>query len=282
MNVVRAETLGMCFGVRDALALLDRVDRPERVTVHGELVHNDEVLRRIESRGFRQSSEERRHSLPMTDTVLVTAHGISQRERARLTAAGKTLLDSTCPLVTRAHDAARKLEAAGYHVLVIGRPGHVEVRGIVEDLESYTLVPDAESVIAFPHDRLGVMCQTTTPTHTADVILAEIRRKNPDADIRYVDTICLPTKEHQQALEDLLDKVAVVVVVGGKNSNNTRQLVERCRARGVRAHHVENAADLRHEWFVGVDRVGLTAGTSTLEETIEAVERELERMKDEG
>jgi 4-hydroxy-3-methylbut-2-en-1-yl diphosphate reductase len=282
MIVVRAETLGMCFGVRDALALLDRVDRPERVTVHGELVHNDEVLRRLESRGFRQSSEERRHSLPMTDTVLVTAHGISQRERDRLTAAGKTLLDSTCPLVTRAHDAARKLAAAGYHVLVIGRPGHVEVRGIVEDLESYTLVPDAESVIEFPHGRLGVMCQTTTPTRVADVILAEIRRKNPDADIRYVDTICLPTKEHQQALEDLLGKVTVIVVVGGKNSNNTRQLVQRCRDRGVRAHHVENAADLRREWFDGVDRVGLTAGTSTLAETIEAVERRLEGMRDEG
>ena len=282
MIVVRAETLGMCFGVRDALAMMERVDRPERVTVHGELVHNDEVLRRLESRGFRQSPEDRRRSLPVTDTVLVTAHGISQRERSRLTAAGKTLLDSTCPLVTRAHEAARKLESAGYHVLVIGRPGHVEVRGIVEDLESYTLVPDAESVIAFPQRRLGVMCQTTTPMRSAERILAEIRRKNPDADIKYVDTICLPTKEHQQALEDLLSKVAVVVVVGGKNSNNTRQLVERCRDRGVRAHHVENAADLRSEWFAGVDRVGLTAGTSTLAETIEAVERGLVGMKAEG
>src|SRR5262249_59809540 len=96
-------------------------------------------------------------------TVLITAHAISNRERARLENAGKTLLDTTCPLVARAHDAAQRLQREGYHVLVIGRRGHVEVQGIIEDLESFDVIQGPEEVRAYPFDRLGIMCQTTTP-----------------------------------------------------------------------------------------------------------------------
>ena len=280
MQILRADVLGMCFGVRDALAFTETVESPAAVTIHGELVHNEKVLDRLQRRGFQQQGEAARRSLPVTDTVLITAHGISNRERERLLVAGKRLLDSTCPLVARAHDSAQKLAADGYHVLVIGRPGHVEVQGIVEDLESYTLIPDAGAVIAFPHARLGVMCQTTTPTAHADSILAAIRDKNPHAEVKFADTICHPTKEHQQALDDLLGRVEVMVVVGGHNSNNTRQLVDRCRSYGVPAHHVQGAEELRPEWFVRVERIGITAGTSTLAETIDEVERRLHEMTD--
>src|SRR5439155_9981386 len=99
--------------------------------------------------------------------------------------------------------------------------------------------------------------------------------KNPRADIRFIDTICHPTKDHQAALLRLLDQVQAVVVVGGRNSNNTRQLVLRCQERGLPAHHVQSAADLQPEWFDGIATVGLTAGTSTLDETIEEVYRAL-------
>src|SRR5450432_2410260 len=117
----------MCFGVRDALAVIEDVKRPHEVTIHGELVHNEAVLASLQARGFHQVTESRRHSLPVTDTVLITAHGVSQVERRRLEKAGKRLVDTTCPLVTRAHSATRTLQQAGYHVLVIGKPGHVEV-----------------------------------------------------------------------------------------------------------------------------------------------------------
>jgi 4-hydroxy-3-methylbut-2-en-1-yl diphosphate reductase len=109
MRIIKAEVLGMCFGVRDALAVIAGLSRPEEVTIHGELVHNEQVLARLEERGFRQAQETHRQALPLTDTVLITAHGVSQRERRRLEQAGKKLLDTTCPLVTRAHDAARSL-----------------------------------------------------------------------------------------------------------------------------------------------------------------------------
>src|SRR6516165_4242851 len=144
MQVIKAEVLGMCFGVRDALQILEDVADPNRVTIHGELVHNETVLDRLGERGFQMAKETARRPLPVTETVLITAHGVSDRERRRLEAAGKQLVDTPCPLVKRAHDAAQKLKSEGYHVLVIGRRGHVEVQGIVEDLDSFDVVQDPE------------------------------------------------------------------------------------------------------------------------------------------
>src|SRR5437868_5725501 len=154
MRVLKADVLGMCFGVRDALAVIEGLDQPEDVTIHGELVHNEQILTRLKTRGFHQVQETRRHSLPVTETVLITAHGVSQTERRRLEKAGKRLVDTTCPLVTRAHDAARKLNSAGCHVLVIGKPGHVEVQGIIEDLPSFDVIETPEDVRTYGQARL--------------------------------------------------------------------------------------------------------------------------------
>jgi 4-hydroxy-3-methylbut-2-en-1-yl diphosphate reductase len=278
MKIIKADVLGMCFGVRDALAIIDDVNRPQDVTIHGELVHNEKVLDDLSERGFRMVGEKQRRALPITDTVLITAHGVSHKERTRLAQSGKQVIDTTCPLVTRAHDAAQKLQDAGCHVLVIGKRGHVEVQGIIEDLRSFDVIGCADEVRTYPHARLGVMCQTTTPVAHAEEIRAAIRAKNPHADIRFIDTICHPTKDHQKALERLMDEVEAMIVVGGHNSNNTRQLVLRCQSRGLPSHHVQGPEDLRPEWFDGIDTVGLTAGTSTLDETIDAVEAALQQM----
>jgi 4-hydroxy-3-methylbut-2-en-1-yl diphosphate reductase len=278
MKIIKADVLGMCFGVRDALAIIEDVERPDTVTIHGELVHNEKVLEDLHERGFQMVGESSRQSLPLTQTVLITAHGVSDKERTRLSDAGKQLIDTTCPLVTRAHQAAQKLQAEGRHVLVIGKRGHVEVQGIIEDLRSFDVIQSLEEVRTYPGAKLGVMCQTTTPVGHADHLRAAIVERNPHADIEFIDTICHPTKDHQKALERLMDEVEAMVVVGGANSNNTRQLVLRCQERGLPAYHVRGPEDLRPEWFDGVEIVGLTAGTSTLDATIAAVERALQQL----
>lgn len=275
MHVIRADAMGLCFGVRDALELVDAVADPRDVTIYGELVHNETVLVQLQTRGFAMTPESRRDELPAATNVLITAHGISDRERRRLQAAGKTLIDTTCPLVRRVHLAAQSLEAKGFHVLVIGRPGHVEVRGIVEDLASCDVVSSVDDVRAWPHARLGIVCQTTTPPHLAEQIETAIRRRNPHAEVRFVNTICEPTRDRQSAVERLCRQVDVVVVVGGANSNNTRQLVALCRRLGTPAHHVQSAAGVDPAWFEGCTTAGLTAGTSTLDETIEEVYQRL-------
>lgn len=267
--------MGMCFGVRDALKMVDDVADPTKVTIHGELVHNPRVIYQLGVAGFSQSSEEKRDNTPDTPQVLITAHGISDRERVRLESSGKELIDTTCPLVRRAHDAAMQLAAEGRHVLLIGKPGHVEVQGIVEDLQSHDVVPSVEAVREYTSKMLGIVCQTTMPSSLLDEIRERISLLNGDADIRFIDTVCHPTKRRQQASLDLIQNVDAVVVVGGKNSNNTRRLAALCEQHGVPALHVECAGELNPNWFDGHEVIGLTAGTSTLDSTITAVETRL-------
>jgi 4-hydroxy-3-methylbut-2-en-1-yl diphosphate reductase len=278
MQVLMADALGFCFGVRDALAAAERTPCPETVTIHGELVHNECVQSRLYSLGFHSSTEANRGQVPATPRVMITAHGVSDRERARLEGSGKQLLDTTCPLVQKVHRAAQLLAAEGRHVLIIGRPGHVEVLGILEDLVSGEVIETVESVKLYACDRLGIVCQSTTPPRLAAAVNAAIRAANPHADIRFIDTICQPTRDRQDAVVRLLPLVDAVVVVGGRNSNNTRELAALCRDRGVPAFHVQSAADLDPTWFRGCRMVGLTAGTSTLDETIDEVRRALVTM----
>jgi 4-hydroxy-3-methylbut-2-enyl diphosphate reductase len=277
MRIIRADVLGMCFGVRDALAMIERIGDPQGLVIHGQLVHNEVVLEDLKTRGFAMRSEAGRsdetHELP--DRVLVTAHGISDRERRRLESSGTTLIDSTCPLVVRVHQAAQMLQTQGYHVLVIGRKGHVEIQGIIEDLDCFDVIETESEVRQFDHQRLGIVCQTTATEHLVAAIHRKVIELNPAAEVRFIDTVCLPTKEHQRALKRLLEVVEAVVVVGGKNSNNSRQLVERCREQGRPVFHVQSAADLDPSWFKTFATVGLTAGTSTLDRTIEGVHKAL-------
>jgi len=278
MKILRADAMGLCFGVRDALRIAESVENPGSVTIHGDLVHNERVLVQLQSRGFSMTNEAQRDAVPPTPAVLITAHGISDRERRRLESAGKTLIDTTCPLVRRVHRSALALEQEGFHVLVIGRRNHVEVRGVVEDLTACDVLETREDVRHYERKKLGIVCQTTVPPSLSQEIRAMVRALNPGAEIRFVDTICQPTRDRQEAVDRLVRRVEAMVVVGGKNSNNTRQLVERCRTAGVPVWHVQSAADVDRQWFAGVETVGLTAGTSTLDETIDEVYDALSRL----
>ena len=276
MKVISATALGMCFGVRDALNVIQSIESPATTAIYGELVHNEIVVADLQVRGFQQVTEASRGLVPAAPNVLITAHGISDRKRKQLESAGKQLLDTTCPLVTRAHHAARDMARAGRFVIVIGRSGHVEVQGIVGDLEDFVVVSRPVEVRHYPAQRIGVIAQTTFPTDEATTIRQAIATCNPDADIAWVDTICQPTKDRQQALVDLLGVVDAVVVVGGSNSHNTQRLLQTCRASGKPAYLVQTANQLRAEWFANFKNVGLTAGTSTLNETVEEVRRALQ------
>lgn len=278
MEIIRAEEMGMCFGVRDALRTAFAVSDPTDVTIHGELVHNSKVIDRLAAAGFRQSPEDDRCAATETEVVLITAHGVSNAERLRLQAANKKLIDTTCPLVRRVHDAAMQLQAEGRHVLLIGKHAHVEVCGIVEDLSAFDVIENAAEVRTYESRQLGIVCQTTMPSDIVTEICSHIQLFNPLADIQFVDTVCDPTKRRQQAMLELVHRVDAVVVVGGCNSNNTRRLVQVCHEHGTPALHVQGAEDIDTEWFRDVGIVGLTAGTSTLDETVDEVYDALERI----
>lgn len=274
MKILLPRAFGMCFGVRDALAATEKVETPSNVTIYGELVHNESVNLRLAARGFQQMTEAGR-SIPATDAVLITAHGVSGRERARLAAAGLQILDTTCPLVRNAHAAALELASEGRFIVVIGVADHVEVRGLTGDLPEFVVIPGPGAVVNYQKERIGVVSQTTTCPGVFAAACDAIYKNNPDADIRVMDTICKPTRDRQEGIVELLPRVDALVVVGGKHSRNTRELVESARRAGKAAFHVQSAADLDAAWFHSEMTVGLTAGTSTPPETVEEVRQRL-------
>lgn len=278
MLVVKANHLGMCFGVKDALEYARQLESPGDVTIHGELVHNPQVKSELRKRGFHESSEEGRGTSYSTPEVMVTAHGISHREKAELERAGHRIHDTTCPLVRRVHKAALRFHRLGYFLVVIGKADHVEVLGLTGDLERFTVVSNLDQVTCWAHGKIAVVNQTTTRPAELKEFHVAIQRLNPTAEVELVDTICKPTKDRQTAATELLDRVEALVVVGGHNSNNTRQLGLQAEARGLPWLHVESSEELDPGWFSGKRLVGLTAGTSTPDEVIDEVYRALVRM----
>lgn len=271
MKVLRATHLGMCFGVRRAIAQALAEAHRQPLTVLGELVHNETVLAGLRTQGVRTVQQI---SDVATGTVMITAHGASDRTISQLRALGLRVVEATCPLVRRVHRAVRQLVATGYHPVIIGQRQHVEVRGLTEDLTDYDVVLQPEDIVAMaPRPRFGVVAQTTQPSPKVLGLVALLRRRFPESEVRFIDTVCLPTKQRQQAALRLAQECDVVVVVGGAHSNNTLELVATCRQACGRVHHVQTAADLQPDWFAGAANVGLTAGTSTPDEVITEVEQ---------
>jgi 4-hydroxy-3-methylbut-2-enyl diphosphate reductase len=276
--VRRAEHLGLCFGVRDAINFARSKVTEHPITVMGELVHNTSVLDDLKKRGvqFKDKPEQ-----VETKSAMITAHGASNRVRNHAKMAGLKISDATCPLVHYAHQQIRKLADAGCHPIIIGRRGHVEVRGLTEDLAACDVIlnkADIDALAVYPS--YGVMAQTTQPITLVRILVDYLRNRFPSAEVRFVDTVCQPTKQRQQAAVELAKQSDVVLVVGGANSNNTYELARTCAKFCSRVHHVQGPDDIRADWLVDADKLGITAGTSTPDELIDAVERKAHTVLD--
>lgn len=276
MKIVLAEHFGICFGVRDAIAEAERLAAVGPLTILGELVHNPVVRERLSLRGVREGSLD---SPAREDArqVMITAHGASDAKRQAWREAGFAVADGTCPLVRRAHEQLRALVAGGYFPIVIGQRGHVEVQGLIGDFPAAVVIESLADILDLPEDkpRFGVISQTTQPLAHVHALVAALREARPEAEVKFCDTVCQPTKNRQDALHLLLETCDTIVIVGGRQSNNTRQLVAAARTRERLAIHIERPEELQPEWLAQSRNVGLTAGTSTLKETVAAVHARL-------
>ncbi len=278
MKIILAEHYGLCFGVRDALKHADHLAAAGPLTILGELVHNPLVLAPLAARGVHQGRLDRFESAP-TARVLITAHGAADERRQAWKAAGFEVADTTCPLVRRAHARLAALVAEGYFPVVVGRADHVEVRGLTGDFPGAAVIATEADATSVPvHARYGVISQTTQPVDHVRRVVAALRAARPDAEVRYCDTVCQPTKDRQNALQKLIAEAEVIIVVGGDGSNNTRQLVLAAQAAGRRAYQIERPEEIDPGWLDGAEVVGLTAGTSTLPATVEAAHARLEEI----
>jgi 4-hydroxy-3-methylbut-2-enyl diphosphate reductase len=227
--------------------------------------------------------------------VAITAHGVGERVLKQLEASGLEIVDTTCPIVTRAQRYGQKFVRDGWHVLIFGDAGHKEVRGIVgwtsnkDGRPQATIVekPDLETlrtlVETFPGgfpNKIGVMAQTTHKMEDFARFVGNLMLLQRDHNFEFhvVNTLCHATTGQQESAAALAPTVDLMIVVGGRKSANTRHLREVCEEQGTRAYQIEGADELEAAWFAGVQRVGLTAGASTPDESIDAVEGRIREL----
>lgn len=275
IDIEVARYAGVCYGVERALGMAEKAADEARKPVNtlGPLIHNPLVVDDLERIGVGTASNV---SEVEEGTLIIRAHGVvpSVVEDARTR--GLDVLDATCPYVKKVHNAAERLVREGYQLIVVGESGHPEVEGIMGH------AGDDAHVVSVPGDldaidlsrKVGVVVQTTqTPGALADVV-AELSKRTMD--LRVINTICSATQERQDSAAELARRVDAMIVVGGKNSGNTRRLAEICTAACPKTHHIEDASEIEAAWFDGVSHIGVTAGAST---PASHIERALVRMR---
>ena len=278
MNIILAQHHGMCFGVRDALRATHTAAQRAPLTILGQLVHNPLVDRHLAAVGAQRGDLDDLQS-STTHQVAITAHGASDKHRQAWQNAGHNVIDTTCPLVKKAHHALATLVSDGYQPIVIGQSQHVEVRGLIGDFPQAVVVLEEADLAQIPaHPRLGIVSQTTQPVENTLRLVEAIKRLHRSSEVRFIDTICHPTKQRQTAMDDLIRSCDHIVVIGGHNSNNTRQLAQKALSHGLRTLQIERPEELDPAWFRDARNVGVTAGTSTLDETVDAVMQRLRQI----
>lgn len=266
MKITLARVMGSCFGVEDAVEMAMDFDKAEDLTILGQLVHNPQTVRKLQERGIRLLNGIEDVDKIETRHVMITAHGAADLIKKKVAEKNLVILDATCPLVQHVHRTIKKMVKLGYFPVVIGEEKHVEVRGIVGDLVEYLVINRADQIESIPQEKrrkLGMVSQTTQNAQFSERLVEEIRARTDVDEVKFVNTVCKPTRDRQEAVEELSEQVDVMIVVGGKNSSNTRKLKILCEKKGIKAYHIESVDELRPEWFEGMQHAGITAGTST-------------------
>ncbi|MDE2988276.1 MAG: 4-hydroxy-3-methylbut-2-enyl diphosphate reductase [Chloroflexota bacterium] len=283
MKIHRASDMGFCFGVRRAVDMMkEAAANGTRVTTLGQVVHNPQVVEELEHTGIRVK-EDRSAVGVETDTVAITAHGVGETVVRDIEDRGLKVIDTTCQFVSRSQRAARNLAERGFTVIIFGDPTHPEVKGVLGWCRGRGIVIKDESLEDLPDylpSKIGVISQTTHTPERFAVFVANLMRARIDqiTEIRVVNVLCNATTSQQAATRDLTEDVDLMIVVGGHNSANTRHLAELSRANGVETYHVETADELKREWFDGHQDIGVTAGASTPDFSIDAVVERIEEI----
>ncbi len=277
MKISVAPHAGFCFGVRRAIDMAFKALDTQKDPIFslGPIIHNPQVVQKMQEKGLKVVSGV--NEIP-AGTVIFRSHGVNAQEREEATRRNLTVVDATCPFVERAHEHVKRFLENGYQVLVVGDANHPEVLSILsythgkgtavsspEELRSLTLT-----------QKVGVVSQTTQSLETFQAIVVEVIRRAREALI--FNTICDATKIRQEESIRLAQQADAMIVIGGRNSANTRRLTELCKQVQPRTFHIETVDELEKESFESVRHVGVTAGASTPQWLIDPVVRFLEGL----
>jgi 4-hydroxy-3-methylbut-2-en-1-yl diphosphate reductase len=278
MRVTVARTAGFCWGVRRTVdKTFETVEDAEGpVVTLGPVIHNPQVIARLNGEGV--EVKDRVADISDGTTVVVRTHGAVKSEMEAARARGLDVVDGTCPYVKAPQVYVQRMSRDGYHIIVVGDSKHPEIRGVVSySVGPVTVLAPGEAVPALPGvKKVAVVAQTTIIGDAFKAVVAECALRFKE--VRAFNTICYDTDERQEDARTLAAQVDAVLVVGGKQSANTRHLAEICGELQPRTYHIETAEEIRPEWFQGVETVGVSAGASTPDWVIDEVVTRLQGL----
>ncbi|MCX5777229.1 MAG: 4-hydroxy-3-methylbut-2-enyl diphosphate reductase [Candidatus Firestonebacteria bacterium] len=263
MKVILAQHAGFCFGVKRAIKMTAETAKnsQKEIYTYGPIIHNPQVVEKFEQEGVYQVSDIKK--IEKGSSIIIRTHGIPPEKEKEFSKKCLNVTDATCPFVKKAQKLAKKLMLDGYQVVILGETEHPEVQGILGYTDNKAIVvgniKEAEKIKKCA--KLGVVVQTTQSMQNFLETVSVLLDKTPE--IRVYNTICDATKKRQDSALKLADKVDIMLIVGGKNSANTKHLAELCREKRVPAYHIESALEIKKSWLKGKTLAGVTAGAST-------------------
>lgn len=279
MKIMVAKTAGFCWGVSRAVDLVTKAANEGNGAIYtdGPLIHNPQVLKVLESSDIHVSADVDNIS---EGTIAIRAHGITPDRRNHLKAKGLKIVDATCPHVGGIQGVVKQHAIQGYSIIIVGETGHPEVIGLLGFTQSRGYLidcdEDIEKLPALPPDKVCIVAQSTQSRARLYEVTEKIRSLYPKA--LMFDTLCDVTSDRQDEILEMVKKVDLMIVVGGKNSGNTQRMAELSREAGVKTYHIETEDEINASDINGFEVIGLTAGASTPDWMIKRVQDKLESM----
>ncbi len=273
-----AKSAGFCFGVKRALTIaLDTAKKSSDVVMLGDVVHNEDVVREVLGSGIKKIKSLSKSS---DKTLLIRAHGAASNTYRKAKSRGFAIVDATCPMVTEIHEIAKKCEANGYQVIVIGDKKHDEVLGIVGQLKKKALVIDGIKTIdpaqLKKYKKAAVVVQSTQNLQKTQKIVDKLSKHIKD--LIFHNTICRPTQTKQEEIQKMPLKNDLMVIIGSKTSANTKRLYELSKSLNKKTFWIQSQQNLKLSWFKSVKSVGITAGASTPDKTTKSVVSQIKKL----
>ena len=274
MKIELAESYGFCFGVKRAIKIAE--DNRNSAT-YGPLIHNANEIDRLKN-DFNVALSENLDSFKEGETAVIRTHGIPKQELSTLNERHVNVVDATCPYVTKPQQICEEMSAQGYDIVIFGDESHPEIKGV----KSYAIgnvfvVNSADEIDGLRlREKVATVAQTTRKIEEYQQIIGKLMAKHKE--VRVFNTICNATFDNQDAVRDLAQKADVMIVIGGKNSSNTKQLHSIAQEFCPESHHIESQDDLRAEWFSGKIFCGISAGASTPDWIIDDVVAAIKMM----
>lgn len=274
MKIELAESYGFCFGVKRAIRI---AEENRNSATYGPLIHNANEIARLKN-DFNVALSEDLDSFKAGYTAVIRTHGIPKQELAVLKKRKVHVVDATCPYVTKPQQIVEEMSAQGYDVVIFGDEAHPEIKGVKSYASSNVYVVNApEEIDALRlRERIAVVAQTTRKIEDYERIVGRLMAHHKE--VRVFNTICNATFDNQDAVRKLAQRSDVMIVIGGKNSSNTKQLHAISKTYCPNSYHIESEADLDPAWFAGKELCGVSAGASTPDWIIDGVVRRIDEL----